>query len=348
MQVLDLSIRMLYFMYACAIIIRMITLIYSSEAQLAKRACDRLVKKTLPERNEWNYISFNMAVTMLKELASECESLPFMADKKVVVADDCAFLAKSKTKYKYLTDDVPESLRDYVDHPNEVVDLYLLVYSDTLDEKNPIVDILKMRNAIKEVAIPKPEEWMAYATKFLGAKRINIDNNALLELVSRSSGDYGVFANELEKYACFASPGDTIHLHDVESLTAPKIEENAYQISNALMKNDVARAMAIYKDLKTFGVEEVPLIGMIAGQIRFLEQVYFLDGKGLPAKMIADELKAKPFRVEMALRNLYRVPPGALERITEELYEADKAILTGKATPRFAFERFLANFDIRN
>lgn len=327
---------------------KMITLICSPETQLAKRACDRIVKKTLPERNEWNYISFNMAVTRLKELADECESLPFMDEKKVVVADDCAFLAKTKTKYKYASDDVPEALRNYIDHPNEVVDLYLLVYSDTLDEKNPIVDILKMRNAIKEVAVPKPEEWMAYANKFLSARQVSIDSNALTELVARSSGDYGIFVNELEKYACFALQGGTIHLRDVEALTAPKLEENAYQISNALMKNDVARAMAIYHDLKVFGVEEVPLIGMLAGQFRFLEQVYFLDGKGLPVKMIADELKAKPFRVEMALRNLYRVPMGALERITEELYEADKAILTGKMQPRFAFERFLANFNIRN
>ncbi|MCR5491522.1 MAG: DNA polymerase III subunit delta [Bacilli bacterium] len=325
----------------------MINIICSPEAQLAKRACDRLVKKTLPERNEWNYISFNMAVTKLKELADECEGVPFMTDKKVVVADDCAFLAKTKTKYKYQSDDVPEALRDYVDHPNEFVDLYLLVYSDALDEKNPIVAILELRNAIKQVAVPKPEEWMAYATKFLAARRVSIDNNALTELVARSAGDYGVFVNELEKYACYADVGGSIRLRDVEALTAPKLEENAFQISNALMKNDVARAMAIYKDLKVFGAEEVMLINLLSKQLIFMEQVYFLDGKGLSVKMIADELKAKPFRIEMTLRNLYRVPSGALERIIEELYEAEMQILTGKASAKFAFERFLANFDLR-
>lgn len=325
----------------------MITLICSNDPQMAKRACARMVKKILPERNEWNYISFNMSVTMLKDLAAECEAGSFMAEKKVVVADDCAFLAKSKTKYKYLSDDDPQALVDYINNPNDATDLFLLVYSESLDNKNDIVTVLEMQGAIKQVAIPKPEEFASYANKFLASRGVSIDPDALREMIERTSSDYGVFANELEKYALYA-PNGRISMEDVKKLTPPKLEDDSFAMSNALIKNDVARAIAIYNDLKFFGYDEIRLISMLANQFRFLEQVYFLDSKGYPTKGIADELGCKPMRVEIALRNLSRVKRQTLEQISEMLYQADKDILTGKADMKFAFLRFLANFDIRN
>ena len=314
---------------------------------MAKRACARLVKKILPERNEWNYISFNMEVTLLRDLAYECEAPSFMSEKKVVVADDCAFLAKSKTKYKYLSEDDPDALKRYVDHPSDSTELFLLVYSEKLDEKNDIVALLQMRGAIKQVAIPKREEFASYAGKFLTSRGVSIDETALNELIDRTSSDYGVFANELEKYALYAGQGGRIGLNDVRLLTPPKLEEDSFAMSNALLRNDVGRAIAIYNDLKFFGFDEIRLISMLANQFRFLEQVYFLDEKGFPARAIAEELGCKPMRVEISLRNLSRVRRNALEEISEALYQADKDILTGRADMKFAFLRFLANFDLR-
>jgi len=77
-----------------------------------------------------------------------------------------------------------------------------------------------------------------------------------------------------------------------------------------------------------------------------MDQVRYLDAKGSSSYDIAKELYTSPKRVEVTLRNLYRVMPEALPRILEELYQCEKNILSGKMTPEFAFSLFLANYQI--
>lgn len=117
-------------------------------------------------------------------------------------------------------------------------------------------------------------------------------------------------------------------------------------MSNALTRGDVAKAMAIYKDLKAHSVDEIRLINQLANQFLFMDEVRYLDMKGSSSSSIAKELFTSPKRVEVTLRNLYRMKPNAIERILEELYACEKSILTGQVAPDFAFARFLANYEI--
>ena len=323
----------------------MITVYYSPDPNMARHIAMTDIRKAFPVRDEFNYASFNMAVTMVNDLADECEFLPLGTERKCILASDCAFLAKTKTKYKYQKDDGPDKLLEYCKNPNAFIDLFLLVHAESIDEKNPIVKAIMNTGTIKGIPMPKPEEWMAYANKYLNAKGCGLDNDAARELVSRVDGDYGRFINELDKLVCYAN-GETVTLKAIKMLVAPKVEEDTFAMSNALTRGDVAKTMEIYKDLKIHSVDEIRLINTLASQFFFMDQVRYLDAKGAPSSEIARELYTSPKRVEVTLRNLYRVKPDSLPRILDELYECEKAILTGQVSPEFAFQRFLANYSI--
>lgn len=323
----------------------MILALYSPDPQMARHVAMKGIRKSFPERDEFNYASFNMAMSTLNELADECSFLPLGTERKCVLAADCAFLAKSKTKYKYQKDDGPDKLLEYLNNPSDFVDLYLLVYAEEVDEKNPLVKAIMKSGQIKGIPMPKPEEWVTYADKYCKAKGCAIDNDAARELVSRVDGDYGRFINELEKLVAYAN-GENIRLQAIKNLVAPRAEEDAFAMSNALTRGDVAKAMAIYRDLKSHSIDEIRLINLLANQFTFMDQVRYLDAKGSSSYDIAKELYTSPKRVEVTLRNLYRVMPEALPRILEELYQCEKNILSGKMTPEFAFSLFLANYQI--
>ena len=323
----------------------MIIAYYSIDPSMARHVAMKEIKKTFPNRDEFNYISLNMAVTTLNELADECEFLPLGTERKCILASDCAFLAKSKTKYKYQKDDGPDKLLAYLQNPNAFIDLYLLVHSDAIDEKNPMVKAIMNTGTIKGIPMPKPEEWVSFAKKYLASKGCSIDEDAARELVSRVDGDYGRFINDLDKLSCYAN-GENVRLAAIKNLIAPKVEEDTFAMSNALTKGDVAKAMSIYKDLKSHSVDEIRLINTLASQFFFMDQVRYLDARGENSSSIARELFTSPKRVEVTLRNLYRVKPDSLPRILDELYATEKDILTGKVSPEFAFSRFLANYHI--
>lgn len=321
----------------------MVILYYSTDAQMAYSMGKKHAHKLEPKRNEFNFVSLNMAVTTLNTLYEECEMIPLGFESKTILADGCYFFAKTKTKPKLLPDDSYDKMSTYLSNPNMQVNLIFTCQAEKIDEKNPLVSLIKKVGVIKEVTLPKPNEYQAYMERYFSSRGCSIANDAANELINRVGSDYGRFMQEIDKLASYAN-GEQISLINVEKLVAGKDEDDVFALSNALIRGDIKKSITIYRQLKLTSIDEVPLIGMLASQFRFMDMVSFLDNRGLDSNAIARELKASPYRVEITLRNLYRAKKGDVARVIEMLYQADKDILSGRCSGPYAFERFLANY----
>ena len=302
----------------------------------------RFLNKNYPERDETNFASFNMAVTTVKELAEECESLSLFAEKKAILALDCFFLGKGK--YKLLADDSLDPLLRYLQNPNPNVDLIMLVYGE-LDSKSELVKAIKEQGEVKEIKDPSDEELLLNAKQRLAKAGGEFLPGAAEEFVARIGGDYARYCNEIEKILIYANGGN-VSKEEVKALIAPKLEDDAFAMSNALLKGDVALAFAIYHDLKVVKTEEVMLLSMLAKSFQFMEEVSYLSSQGLSNSGIASQLKANPYRVNITMRNLCSVDEKKLPLVLEQIYQTSLSILSGKEESQFAFERFLANYSI--
>ena len=324
----------------------MIKLFFGSSPDIVKRAARKEIKKDFPKQDESNFVSFNMAVTPLKELAEECSFLSLGTEKKCVLAYDCAFLGESKTKYKYAKDDDPDALLAYLNDPIFETDLYLLVYNASLAKKSEMVDAIKKNGYIKEMLVPEPNEWIAYAERYLGGRGVKIERRAAAELVRRVNGDFGVFLNELAKLDAYAA-GEPIRYEAVGNLVTKLEEDDAFAIGNALIKGNNAGAIEAYKKAKKNGAEEVRLINMLTSQLLYLDEVRFLDGLGYDSAAIARQLGGSPKRADIALSNLYYLRPEALDDALEGLYYCQRAILRGEVAPDYAFSLFLTRIQMK-
>lgn len=321
----------------------MIYLIFSSQSKMAQSALQTLLKKDYPERDECNFVSFDLGVTPVNELAKECDQLPLGYEKKAVVGENAAFLAKSRTKYKYQKDDGPEALLAYLQNPNPAIDLYLLLYSDEPDLSSPLVKAIKQNGEIKQVKQLTPDQWPTFIRNYFEKRGTSIAPDAVRELYNRTGGDYANFINESQKLLAYAG-GTPIDLKIVATMVSPKLDDDAFHLSNALTRGDIESALRIYRDLKVHSVEEITLINLLAGQFRYMDMVRFLDAKGLDSAQIAREIGGSPIRADITVRNLYRIKEASLLRIQEQLYQLDYEILSGHQDPEFAFQLFLANF----
>lgn len=320
---------------------RVITLYFSAQPRLAQDMAKRFLKNNYPHRDEGNFASFNMQVTPISELVKECESLSLFSEKKCIVASDCFFLRKGKPKL--LSGDSLDPLVEYCKRPNPLIDLILLVFGDDLDPKNQAVALLSKTATVKEVSEPSEQELVAYAEKKARAQGSPFQSGAASLLVSRVSGDYSRFLTEFDKLLAYAN-GEEITKKAVMMLVKGELEQDAFVLSNALLKNDVSGALSCYRALKQSKVEEIALLSLLSSQFQFMERVDYLDRKGLSSYQIAMELKANRYRVDMTLRSLSGVAEGKEEEILEQIYKTSKSILSGEQEQGFAFERFLVNF----
>lgn len=322
----------------------MIYLIACPDSTLAISLARNAIKKELPVRDEFNFVSFNMADTPLLELSQEAGFLPLGYDKKAIIAQNCYFLEKQGKGSKKMMDGL-DDLKAYLEHPAEFTDLYLLVYSDKLDEKSPLYEAIKKNGHIQIEKAPDEAFLRKVMNNFLAKRGIKIEEAAARELLSRVGNDYARLSNELRKLDIYVD-GEDIRLEAVKLLVNARLEDNVFQISEALLNDNVKKALSAYYDLKVLNTDEVSLISILATQFRFADQVSYLDSMGRTKREIASILSANEWRVGKTLQTLYGVKRETIARIIEQLYEADKMILTGSANPEFAFTRFLANFSL--
>ena len=313
---------------------------------MVKGALKKLMQTSCPNPDAMNYVSFDLGVTPLLDVANECLSLPLGYDKKTVVAENCFFLEKSRSKPKYLKGDDPKALLAYLQNPDPAIDLYLLVYNDALDERGDFFQALLADGArINPVSEFSKEQWHDYIARFFEKRNVAIEPMAINEIQNRIAGDYARFLNEGQKLVAYSN-GEKITKAVVESLVSEPLEDDAFRLSNALTRGDVKNAIRIYQDLRVFSAEPISLIHLLANQFRFLNEVRYLQSSGLGSSQISGALQCSSMRVSIALDNLRRMGEDSLNNALDGLYDCEVSILTGKCDPDMAFSFYLANFTL--
>ncbi len=313
---------------------------------MVKGALKKLMQTSCPNPDAMNYVSFDLGVTPLLDVANECLSLPLGYDKKTVVAENCFFLEKSRSKPKYLKGDDPKALLAYLQNPDPAIDLYLLVYNDALDERGDFFQALLADGArINPVSEFSKEQWHDYIARFFEKRNVAIEPMAINEIQNRIAGDYARFLNEGQKLVAYSN-GEKITKAVVESLVSEPLEDDAFRLSNALTRGDVKNAIRIYQDLRVFSAEPISLIHLLANQFRFLNEVRYLQSSGLGSSQISGALQCSSMRVSIALDNLRRMGEDSLNNALDGLYDCEVSILTGKCDPDMAFSLYLANFTL--
>ena len=128
-------------------------------------------------------------------------------------------------------------------------------------------------------------------------------------------------------------------------MVAKPLEDDAFQMSNALFRGENDVAISIYRDLKMIGQKLVDsLIPMLASQFRFISEVCYLNSTGLEKEEIAKELETSPVRVKIALKNSRNISRKQIANALDKLYNLDLQIKSGQIDRSYGLELFLINF----
>ncbi len=326
----------------------MINVLFSSQSRMLKGPLQRMIKETIPEHDDLNYVKIDMSTARLLDLSNECLSLPLGYDKKAIVAENFYYLSKTKTKKKLLSNDDDEPLLNFFKNPDPNIELYLLVYSESLDEKSSFYKALQEGGCkFSGVTAFDQNDWQNFIPKFFEKRGTKIMPDATTELLERIEGDYSLFIQEGNKLLAYAN-GETVTLDMVKKLVSAPLEDDIFVLSNALTKGDKQLALHVFKDMQIKGSSggAIPLMNMLCNQFIFLDQVRYLYKRGFDVFDISKKLNCSPGRVKASLYNVKKMSPICLSRAINQLYFYEMNIFQGKMSDILAFELFLANFEL--
>ena len=183
------------------------------------------------------------------------------------------------------------------------------------------------------------EDRKAYALELLKQANLEIENKALDLLVSRCL-EITQLEKEIAKLILY---NQKIDENVIETMVSEPLEDNVFELSNALLKKDSKRVMKVYTDLKKQKVEPIQLISMLSNQLRLLIEVSILKDKYRYDEDLAKILNVHPYRIKLARENTRKFTLTQIKKMLIDLAQLDIDIKKGSKDRYIDFEIFLAS-----
>lgn len=310
----------------------MIYVLYGVEQYLVSKERQTIIKKFI-EDAEMNVSFYDATKTMMEEIVNDAQTLPFFADYKCIVVQQCKFLTGSSNDGINL-----EVLEQYLTNENPTTILILEVDHNKIDSRKKIVKNIKKVAQIKEFNKLDDFQHSQFIMNEIKKRNIVMSEEALKECKYRMRFSVSNVIHELDKLATYSLK---IEKEDVIALIHRSLEENVFDLFNALIDGDFKQVFQLWKDFDNQNQEVIPLIALLANQYRFLQQVKVLNYEGYSKAEITSELKAHPYRVEKTLSMCHKIKIKQINEILFDLATLDQQIKSGKIDMKLGFELFL-------
>lgn len=269
----------------------------------------------------------------MTEALEDCQMPGFFAERKAVIIEnpDCVINPKEN-------DPDLLKLKNYLESANP--DTTLIVYVDVpIDRRKSVIRELAGLLKYETYDQLNDEDFRHEVKADINRHKLQIDTAAVNELLERLPLDIGNWKNELEKLSLYP---EKISVEAVRQLIARPVEEDVFQLSNAVTTRNLSKAVQIYRDLLVNNRNDVKgLIGLLAYQFRFMCQIKTLSEQGCSIKEIADRYSYNEYRVKIGLRNCQGTSSQQLLELLSRLSQLDQDILAGKVEGRLGLELFI-------
>ena len=254
------------------------------------------------------------------EICAQCETIPFLADKRVVIVEESGFLTKAEPEGV-------ERLLAYLENP---ADFTVLVFVCAQPEKRRKTYKALQNFPIVEFNPLSDAELSRWIDKTLRGKGLTIEPSALQFLVEYTDPRPEALINELEKLACF-KPGGLITSKDITDVVIPCNDYNLYKMTDAVVAGDVNTALTLLSGMLSQREEPIFLLAAIARQYRQLLKCKLLLEKKTPKPEIISLLGIRDFVFSRLSASCQKMSEAQLKQAVDLCYMTDEGLKTGKA-----------------
>lgn len=304
------------------------------------------MKQTLFQQLEFDpadlaYSYFDMSGTDYSQVALDLESLPFFADHKIVIMDN--FQDMTTDKKSYLDEKHLKAFEAYLGNPVETSRLVILGRGK-LDGKRRLVKLLKKEALVLEASPMKDEDVKNYFLNQARELGLEFEPGVFDQLLVRAQFDFSEMVKNLAFLRDYQQTGSAISQKDIDEAIPKSLQDNIFDLTQLVLSGKIDNARDLVRDLRLQGEDEIKLIAIMLGQLRFFLQVKLLANQGKSEQQIVTNLsdylgtKLNAYRVKFALRDSRPYSLDRLKLSIKSLIEADYQIKTGVYDKDYLFD----------
>ena len=195
-------------------------LLYGEEEYLKKQYRDRL-KNAIAGDDTMNYSYYDSDNASVKDIIDVCETLPFFAQKRLVIMENTGFLKSSN-----------DELADYIKHIPDY--LVVVMVEKDVDKRNKVykaVDSVGYICEMKPQTTATLEKWIA---GLLAKDNLKISREACDLILDKTGAGMDYIRQETEKLVSYCQGRDVVTVEDVEKVCATQTTSHIFDMISAI------------------------------------------------------------------------------------------------------------------
>lgn len=297
------------------------------------------LRRRMGELGELNTVSLDGRSVSLDELRRACETVPFLADRRLVIVTGLLNrLARGKERglqegLLHLLQALPDTTR------------LVFVEDGDLPEDHPVLKFAAGRKdgVVRRFVPPSLEAlpgWIQQRARRHGGEVEREAANRLAQIIG--PGDLRLLDQEIVKLVTYAGPGRAVTADDVAQLVPYVQQAVVFDLVDALGRREGRQAALLLHRLLDAGENPMGILAMVVRQFRLIILAKDLSGRGENAESIARLLGIHSFVAKKVLAQSRYFSSAQLEQVYRYFLDLDLAIKSGDLTPEAALDLLVA------
>jgi len=306
-------------------------LFFGDEEFLVHEAVDLIISTVVdPGSRDFNFNTIYCKGTSGNELVNLCQTLPFMAARRLVIAKEIEALKAA---------DVDE-LAAYLQNPSPSTCLVMIANQPRF-EKKAITAPVEANGAVVRFFALLDREMPGWIEGWVRRRGLSIQRDAVQYVWQTLGNDLQAINNELEKTVIYVKERKAISFDDVKHVVGSFRDYTPFDLADALGKKDREAALLILSRLIQEGESPVGLLGSIAWNFRRLVSAKAMEAAGVGIEEIKKKHRIIFHQAASFQAQLRSYTLGELEAAIEVLLNADRALKSSGMTGRLVLERMI-------
>lgn len=266
-------------------------------------------------------------------LSDKCETIPFMADTRVIIIRDSNVFAPGKKDEsakteKYLTL-IPETA-------------IVIFIENKIDKRLSLFKASSKVGKCVEFKTPYEKDLIKWIINIAKSNNKKIAPQTCAFFLQTVNSDMDTLILELNKLIDYS--GDTIEKSDILTVTTKSLESRVFDLVDAIGNKNLRDALDIYNNLLFLKESPLGILAMMARQFKLMLACGELKSKNKSTQQIADAMNLKSFAVSGVIDQSVNFTSDTLKKAFRECLETDVNIKTGKISDALGVEILIIKY----
>lgn len=284
----------------------------------------------------------------LAELQAFCETVPFLAEKRLVIVRGLLerFEVRGKPRQRKKAGPAANGEDDYRSLAGCLTQLpastVVVLMDGRVADGNPLLKELSGQAKVVRYPLLKDSELRQWIQRRVTRVGGSISPQAVSLLARVIGNNLWIMSNEISKLVLFAS-GRRIEEADVETAVSYAQEASVFAMVDAILEAKPGVAEKLLKQLLLGGAAPAYLLFMLSRRVQLIVRAGELRRRGEPRPEIQSKLNVQSeFALRRTLEQADRYPMPQIKEVYRKLLETDLAIKTGRYEAELALNILIA------